>query len=136
MTPDDDSGFDPIIALYKHWCIARSVGDTISDGGVEAEESVGINIMLAEIALLYVVIEGYTAIGRIFPILDATLADSEKVDCLRRFRNSIFHYQSDPYTEKMVNFFADDANLEWLARVKSAFSLYFRMQLPNYVSLR
>lgn len=55
---------------------------------------------------LYVVIEGWQDLGLTDPSVDALL-DSPNVSLLRRFRNSVFHYQRKYYSEKSLGLIRD-----------------------------
>ena len=53
-------------------------------------------------ALMYVVIEGYVALGCHDSVVDPLLAQSHFVEGFRRFRNANFHFQEDPFSPSRV----------------------------------
>jgi len=60
------------------------------------------------LASLYVVVEGWQAIGKSDPIISNLI---EKYDdyyqLIRRFRNGVYHFQPKPMSEKLTDFLAE-----------------------------
>ena len=81
-------------------------------------------------ALLYVVIEGYREVGKKDDAIDKLLFDEPLVDMLRRFRNAMFHYQADPFSEKLLDFLQAEKSTEWSRQVNAAFKAFFERELP------
>ncbi len=81
-------------------------------------------------ALLYVVIEGYTEMGYKDERLDSLLAEGEYVDCLRKFRNAIFHFQKQPINEKLLGFIEAKDSEFWVRAVHNEFNRFFLETLP------
>lgn len=80
-------------------------------------------------ALIFVLIEGYREAKLADDEINGYLADAEKVDALRRFRNATFHFQKDPLSKKMVDFLEADLNGEWVRGLFLAFRQYFEREL-------
>lgn len=94
--------------------------------------------LLVYLSSVYVLVEAYTIEGikiQPFPRLDALLSDKEKVDSLRLLRNGTFHYQSEPYHEKILQFIRDPANQEWTKKVHEEFRSYCLHLFPNHPSI-
>jgi len=78
--------------------------------------------MAAWYGLLYVVVEGWEALGLSDPEIDQLLSDERKA-LLRRYRNGVFHYQRDYFDERFVNLWAQDFEARfWILRVHDAFA--------------
>lgn len=130
-------------ALYKHWYIADSVKQFITasvphDVSLEMPENM---LALAQMhssfmrlsvwyALLYVVIEGYREIGKKDDAIDKLLSDEPLVDMLRRFRNAMFHYQADPFSQKLLDFLQAEKSTEWPRHINAEFKAFFERELP------
>jgi len=135
---------DPkLIALHKHWCTADSVKQFISAelpdiDKLEAEEWIKelgsmastLHRMSVWYSLIFVVIEGYRELGYGHEQIDALLANEENVDLLRLYRNSTFHYQKDPLTEKARKFLIAKDSEIWIRELNAAFEAFFLENLP------
>jgi len=66
---------------------------------------------------LYVVVEGYMELKLNIPEVDELLVETEFVDKLRLFRNSIFHYQKDIYNSKFLGVDDSDEFVEWIYKL-------------------
>ena len=136
-----------LVALHKHWCTADSIKQFISAPIPEpkeptAEPQLPVAVLqLAQqhsmfmrlsvwYALLYVVIEGYRDLEQKDSAIEELLAQSEKVDALRRFRNATFHYQEDPFSEKLLGFLEAKESEVWIRQLNSAFKSFFERALP------
>src|SRR5436309_4424019 len=64
-------------------------------------------------ALMYVVIEGYVALGCHDSVVDPLLAQSHFVEGFRRFRNANFHFQEDPFSPKLLEFLTAKGSESW-----------------------
>jgi hypothetical protein len=80
--------------------------------------------------LLYVVIEGYQEIRLSGVDIDKLLAQTDYVERLRRFRNSVLHYQEDPLSEKHMAFLLAEGSEKWILDLNRAFKAYFERELP------
>jgi len=74
---------------------------------------------------MYVVIEGWKELGLNDSKIDKLLTSSN-LDLLRRYRNAVFHYQKDYYSEKFRELMEEgDDSIQWVKDVTNAFSAYF-----------
>ena len=132
-----------LASLHKHWCIADSVKQfisaevTIPDGYQIPEALVKAGQLHSRFmrlsvwyALLRVVVEGYRELKLSDPTVDEYLNRVEYVEALRRFRNAMFHYQSDPFSEKLMEFLELQDATEWARGLSSALEAYFHKVLP------
>lgn len=132
-----------LAALYKHWCIADSVKQFIS-----AEIPIPETAQLPEAfvrtaqlhssfmrlsvwySLLRVVVEGYQELNLSDPTVDEYLQRAEYVDALRRFRNAMFHYQADPFSEKLMAFLQLQDATDWARGLNKALEACLQKLLP------
>jgi len=73
---------------------------------------------------LYVVVEGWRELGLSDPEVDRLLA-SPNVDLLRRYRNGAFHYQSDYFDSRFVDFVSEKGTAGWIRELREALSSFF-----------
>lgn len=132
-----------VAALHKHWCVADSVKQFVS-APVPVDSSVGLpeeflpaaqmfsSFMRLSVwySLLYVVIEGYRELQLDDPTVNHFLAQEAHVDSLRRFHNAMFHYQTDPFSDKLMAFLEVHDATEWARGLNSAFKEFFERVLP------
>jgi hypothetical protein len=87
-------------------------------------------------ASLYVVIEGYRALGLHDPAIDILL-QSPNVDHLRLFRNGTFHYQREPIPHKLVGIMSSQDAVTWLRQLHTRMGQFLlaqvKAQLPEDV---
>jgi hypothetical protein len=132
-----------IAALYKHWCIADSIKQFIT-----AEIIVPEKVQLPEAfvqaaqlqssfmrlsvwySLLRVVVEGYQELKLSDPEVDEYLQKTEYVEALRRFRNAMFHYQVDPFSEKLMDFLDLQDATGWARGLSKALEACLEKLLP------
>jgi hypothetical protein len=62
--------------------------------------------------------------------IDKLLAQTDYVERLRRFRNSVLHYQEDPLSEKHMAFLLAEGSEKWILDLNRAFKAYFERELP------
>ncbi len=131
-----------IAVLHKHWLHADSINARMRASVREAKEA-GISpdvLHFAEshslflalsvwYALLYVVVEGYCELKLKDKKIDALLLNETNVQLLRRFRNAIFHYQQEPFSEKLLGFLQEKDTEKWMRDLNLAFKLYFEREL-------
>lgn len=146
MTPKDkakDIELDPkLVALHKHWIIADSVKVAISSNSKEgdikllpknvlnlARMSSMFNRLIVWYALLYVVVEGYLELRMNDEAIDILLKEKEYVAHLRKFRNSTFHYQKHPISEKTLGFLEEDDSARWIQELNLALKLFLEKEL-------
>lgn len=133
-----------LVALYNHWCHADSIRVFVHQPVPDAERDPGMSHDLMELAelsssmsrlvvwysLLYVVIEGYIEIGVRDEQVDSLLLNEEMVSHLRRFRNSVFHFQPELLSKKHLDFLAADGSEIWIRSFNRAIERFFLANLP------
>ncbi len=80
---------------------------------------------------LYVVVEGYKELKLNIPEVDELLIETEFVDKLRLFRNSIFHYQKDIYNAKFLGVDDSDEFVEWIYKLHSLLGKKIMQEMYN-----
>lgn len=83
-------------------------------------------------ASLFVVVEGYEELCQKDPCLkdlriNALLSDTVHRDLLRRFRNGVYHYQSNYFDDRLREF-TKEKPAEWASDLHDAFSAFFIRQ--------
>jgi len=133
-----------IHVLHMHWLIADSINERMKEGRKSKE---GLKPLIEDIkalalnhsyflslsvwySLLYVVIEGYKQLNLNDNKIDQLLAEGKYVDLLRRFRNSVFHFQEEPLSSKTLDFLEAEASEVWIRKLNSAFKTFFEEFLP------
>lgn len=77
------------------------------------------------ISSLYVVIEGYKELNLSDKKIDKLL-DEKKVDLLRRFRNTNFHYQKEYFDKRHTALLMEGEKIaKWLIKLRDELSRYF-----------
>lgn len=128
---------------YRHWCIADSIKQFIltevpgRDRARLPEEILGMGEVFSSFmrlsvwySLLYVVVEGYRELGVADDTVDTLLAKESHVEALRRFRNATFHYQKEPFSDKLMEFLVLNDATEWARALNRAFEGFFQRVLP------
>lgn len=138
------TSIDPnLISLHKHWCQADAVKQFIY-ADIKEGKATGLPEWLEDLgnkssqmsrlciwyALLYVIIEGFKELKLSYPEVDECLNNEEYVNYLRRFRNAVFHYQKDPFSEKIMQFLEAKESEIWIRKLNEAFEKYFLENLP------
>ena len=136
-----------LLALHKHWITADAVKERITfdvkvpeDQIPKELESLGqqmskMQTLVVFYALFYVVIEGYRELKLSDETIEALLAKNDYVDRLRRFRNTVFHFQNDPFDKRLIEFLdAKDSEI-WIKDLYKAFEKFFLRELPIVQSL-
>ena len=130
-----------LVALHGHWVVADGI-KAVASARVPGHAGLPPDIhdfaqvwssmyrMLAWYALLYVVVEGYAELDLSDERIDALLRDAERVDLLRRFRNSVFHFQEDPMPRKRTEFLEAAETETWAHELNKAFEQLFLRELP------
>jgi hypothetical protein len=132
-----------LAVLHRHWLHADSIKERISlplrgierlkvpsdlrDFGELLSAFMALSVWYA---LLYVVIEGYKEMGLSDVDLDRLLVRADYVDLLRRFRNSILHYQEDALCDKHTAFLYAEGSEKWILDLNRAFEAFFLRELP------
>lgn len=132
-----------LAALYKHWCIADSVKQFITtevtipqtaqlpEEFVQAAQLHSCFMRLSVwYALLRVVVEGYQELKLSDEKVDEFLQKTEYVEALRRFRNAMFHYQDDPFSNKLMEFLQLKDATDWARGLNKALEACLRKFLP------
>ena len=81
-------------------------------------------------ALLRVVVEGYQELKLSDREVDEFLQRTEYVAALRRFRNAMFHYQDDPFSNKLMGFLQLQDATDWARGLNRALEAYLQKFLP------
>lgn len=71
-------------------------------------------------AALYVTVEGWQQSEFSDPVVDSLLADETKLNLLRIYRNSIFHFQPDYWPEKKIGFLKGSETALWVRELHDA----------------
>ena len=130
-----------LVSLHKYWLTADAIKQVVM---IKIEEdSSNLPNKIAQVAeihssfmrlsvlygLIYVVIEGYKELKYKNEQIDTLLAQDNFVDALRLFRNSIFHYQKEPISEKVLKFLELEESETWIREIHIAFKLFFEKEL-------
>lgn len=132
-----------LAALYKHWCIADSIKQFIT-AEVAVPEAAQLPedfVQAAQLhssfmrlsvwyALLRVVVEGYQELKLSDKEVDEYLQKTAYVTALRRFRNAIFHYQDDPFSDKLMDFLQLQDATDWARGLNKALEACLQKLLP------
>lgn len=89
------------------------------------------NVLATWWSMVYVLVEGYKEVETTHPKIDSLLEQVEKVDALRRFRNGMFHFQSEPIHDKLMTFAEIPGVEKWVDDLQSAFEEYTEALFPN-----
>lgn len=140
FTLDD---FIELNALHRHWVAADTIkqytkklppspSDKSSHQPLYAVIAMSTSFKAIEVwyGLLYVVVEGYQSISLKDKDIDSVLADERKVSLLRRFRNSVFHYQKNPEPDKYMEFLLEGETEVWAHKLHKAFKNFFETNIP------
>ena len=145
MTDDKQKNLIDIFILHKHWIIADSVNYHLRrslNSAVEPEEGLpkelsdigqqmsGFYTLSVWYSLLYVVVEGFRELKLSDPKIDELLSQEEYTETLRRFRNATFHFQTDPLSDKLMDFLTAEKSEHWIRDLNRAFKKYFEKSLP------
>ncbi len=80
---------------------------------------------------LYVVVEGWRTLNLTDPVIDRLL-QSENTDLLKRYRNGVFHFQSDYDDERFLAFVRDgNDSVSWVRELNTEFGGYFLQRLRS-----
>lgn len=114
--------FDQTLCNAEYW--KKYEGrDPVSTAYLMHADDYGI-FMLYWYGGLYIVIEGYRELA----LSDAKIDDlliSPNVDSLRRCRNTVFHFQTDYFDKRFLNFIGQQGVVQWVRQLTEAFSEFF-----------
>jgi hypothetical protein len=125
-------------ALHRYWVRADAIRELIKKNqifGIRSRKNrliYDLDIFLiieTYYSLLYVVIEGYKEINIEDKNINILLQENNYVDFLRLFRNSIFHYQKEPISEKTLKFLETKDSEIWINKLNIALKKYFEENL-------
>ncbi|MCT7645547.1 hypothetical protein [Aliarcobacter butzleri] len=130
-----------LVSLHKYWITADAIKHVVITK-IE-EDTSNLPNKIAEVAeihssfiklsvlygLIYVVIEGYKELKYTNEQIDTLLVQDSFVDALSLFRNSIFHYQKEPISEKALKFLELKESEIWIREIHVAFKLFFEKEL-------
>jgi hypothetical protein len=80
---------------------------------------------------LYVVKEGYDELGLHDAEVDALLADTVKMDALRRCRHGIFHFQRTYFDERFIELMREDGFVQWVRELTDAFGRCIKREMDQ-----
>jgi hypothetical protein len=84
---------------------------------------------------MFVLIEGYKSIGITEPAIEELLKQQDKVDILRRYRNTVYHFQPEYFDDRNVAFMNSAGSmLPWLRDLRIAFSRFIEEWLKTHDS--
>lgn len=139
-----------ILSLHKHWMTADCIKQfaesevppepellDLPEGAIKSAQ-LFLRIQRFEVfcALLYVVIDGYKKLGCQNFRVDALLARADRVKSLYDFRNAVFHYHKDPFSQKLIEFLTAANSESWIQEVHEAFQKYFEEALPMQTAFK
>jgi hypothetical protein len=127
-----------LASLHKHWLNADAVKQIVK---TPIADKSGVPNNLAEFhssfarlsvlyGLTYVVIEGYRELKVTNKKVDELISQKDFVNSLRLFRNSTFHYQKAPISEKALTYLELPESEHWIRELHIAFKQYFEENLP------
>ncbi len=130
-----------VLSLHTHWITADAIKVRISldvsrDNKISDElNDLGqlrskMQTMVVFYALFYVVIEGYRELKLKDENIDALLSTENYEDLLRRFRNAIFHFQRNPFDQRLIDFLNAKDSENWIREIYAAFEKFFLKELP------
>lgn len=125
-----------IHALHRYFIWANRMkkhySDTIREQGEPPADGMELRLWLSApfayacywFATLYVVVEGMQQLDLTDPTLTTLLNDGDKLQKLRRFRNGVYHYQTD-YFDNRINDFLAKSYTDWATDLHAGLSQYF-----------
>jgi hypothetical protein len=129
-------------AICHYWFMAEAVRSTVKtkfpisakQGDVLEGVMHDLNRQCIWFGLLFVVIEGYQNMktGHPSPAIDEILKDEARVDHLRRFRNAVFHFQDEPYHDKMFDFVSSPDVEAWAQSLHQSLKDYCESVFPGF----
>jgi hypothetical protein len=134
---------DPaVVALHRHWLRADAIRvrmrldapipeeHVLTELEVLGQQFSKMQVLEVFYALLYVVVEGYRAVGIKDETIEKLLDEADYEDQLRRFRNTVFHYQNDVIDKRLVEFMDAKDSEKWTRKLYAAFERFFVDTLP------
>ncbi|WP_457795377.1 hypothetical protein [Horticoccus sp. 23ND18S-11] len=131
-----------LLSLYTYWCRADAVRVFIySDLPTARDEYPPWLLEMGNMdskfqrifvwyAMLYVVVEGFQELRLQDAQVEELIRREDYISQLRRFRNSIFHFQKDFETEKYWDFLKAKESEIWVRKLNSALEGFFERVLP------
>jgi hypothetical protein len=133
---------DPsLLALHTHWVRADSIKERVrldiaDDGSQLPSELHDIGQQLSKVhalevlyGLIYVVIEGFRELGCKDESVEKLLAEGDYVNLLRRFRNGVFHYQTEPMDKRLLDFITRENSGRWMRDTHKALGTFLEREL-------
>jgi hypothetical protein len=127
---------DALLALYRYFIIAsrtRAELKRIQDGqDYRQKQPLSTNDFVIYLlsgppslffiwcGMLYVVVEGYRELKLKDSAVDSLLADSGRLDVLKRCRNGIFHFQKNYFDDRFMGPLRDLFFTEWAQQLTKA----------------
>lgn len=129
-------------AICHYWFMAEGVRRTINtEFPVSFRRRTVIASVLYELnrshvwyALLYVLIEGYKVMRdvHVSEAIEVFLSDEERINSLRLLRNAVFHFQDEPYHDKMLSFLSSHGVELWALALHKAMKDYCDTVFPDF----
>lgn len=121
-----------IYTLHRYfiWCnrMRSHFDNLLLKNSIERSERFSVESMLYMsywYAGLYVVVEGWRESNLKDEKID-NLLTSKNIDLLRRYRNGVFHFQTEYYDDRLITFIKDGENcVEWIRELNNEFGRYF-----------
>jgi len=109
----------------------RRRGETGTTGNVWGAEFAWMSYWYSS---LFVVIEAYDSIGYSDPVVDSLLSHPGGYrELLRRFRNGIFHYQTDPIDSRLLDLLnRGEEHVLWVYALHDEFMRFSRDQIDRF----
>lgn len=137
---------DPLVALYRYFIIASRTRGGLkriqdSQDYKQKQYSLSTNDFVIYLlsgppslyfiwcGLLYVVVEGYRELKLKDSAVDSLLADSQRIEVLRRCRNGMFHFQKDYFDPRFIGPLLDLFFTEWAVRLTKALGVCIMNEL-------
>lgn len=132
-------------SICHYWHMADSIRRTIKtqfptplrDGEVLDGVLLDLNRLCIWYAFLYVLVEGYMEMRGEYhsEAVEVLLTDYDRVDRLRVFRNAVFHFQDQPYHDKMLSFMKSHEVETWAGSLHEAMRLFCESVFPGFEKL-
>jgi hypothetical protein len=136
-----------LFALHGNWVRADSIKkrirfDVEEDEGrlpvvmqAFGEQMSKVSALEVFYGLVYVVIEGFRQMRCSDERVEKLLAEGEKVDLLRRFRNVVFHFQAETFDQRLLDFMTQENSGGWVLNVHAALGAFLEHKLPMKAGL-
>jgi hypothetical protein len=138
----------PILSLHRYYCSATRMQDLYEAAIVSPERSEKQRTLAPDMfaiwlhsgpagvlyywyGTLFVVKEGYDELGLHDAQVDSLLADSAKVQALKRCRHGTFHFQRKYFDERFLELMREDGFVQWVRDLTTAFGVFLKKELAQ-----